>query len=145
RVPLRVTEVVALGRYAHHARWQLGQRPGDGAVVRAALARVGLHGFDDRPLDTLSGGERQAVYLAAALAQAAPLLVLDEPTTHLDAHHQRAVARLLAELRATGEHTLLFSTHDLQLAGAVADRVLALAAGRVLADGPPAEVLEPGL
>jgi iron complex transport system ATP-binding protein len=96
-----------------------------------------------RPLDELSGGERQAVYLAAALAQETELLVLDEPTAHLDARHQRDLAGLIVRLRRETERTVLLATHDLNLASLAADVVVALADGDIVAQGPPAEVIRP--
>jgi iron complex transport system ATP-binding protein len=143
RVPLTVEEVVLLGRHPHLGRFQLAPAAADHAAVAAALARVGVEGLRARPLDELSGGERQAVYVAAALAQEAELLVLDEPTTHLDPPHQARVASLLADLVAGGGHTVLAASHDLTFAALVADRVVGLAAGRVAAAGTPREILHP--
>lgn len=141
RVPLTAREVVLLGRYPHHSRWRLGPTVDDLRMVERSLARVELAHLAARPLDELSGGERQGVYLAAALAQQAELLLLDEPTTHLDPHHQLRIARVLADLTAEGRHTILFTTHDLNLASAVADRIVALDRGRLAASGSPGEVL----
>ena len=143
RVPLTVEEVVLLGRHPHLGRFQIAPAAADHAAVAAALARVGVEGLRARPLDELSGGERQAVYVAAALAQEAELLVLDEPTTHLDPPHQAQVASLLADLVAGGDHTVLAASHDLTFAALVADRVVGLAAGRVAAAGTPREILHP--
>jgi iron complex transport system ATP-binding protein len=95
-------------------------------------------------MDELSGGERQAVFIAAALAQEAEILLLDEPTTHLDARHQLEVTRLLLELRRSGDHAIVLTTHDLNLALRLADRVLALKQGRVVASGKPGVLLAPG-
>lgn len=145
RVPLSVEEVVLLGRHPYLGRLQLAPRPADYAAVGEALARVGIEGLRGRPVDELSGGERQSVYIAAALAQEAGLLVLDEPTTHLDPRHQAEVASLLARIARTGHRTVLAATHDLVFAALVADRVVALADGRVAADGPPGEILRPEL
>jgi iron complex transport system ATP-binding protein len=90
-------------------------------------------------LTKLSGGELQTAYVAAALAQGSELLVLDEPTTHLDPRHQRKIAALLERL--AGEHTVLTATHELNFASLVADRILGLREGRRLACGRPAEML----
>ncbi|HEX2255005.1 MAG TPA: ABC transporter ATP-binding protein [Thermoanaerobaculia bacterium] len=143
RVPLTVEEVVLLGRHPHLGRFQLAPNAADHGAVTAALDRVGVAALRARPLDELSGGERQAVYIAAALAQEAELLVLDEPTTHLDPPHQAQVAALLADLVAGGGHTVLAASHDLTFAALVADRVVGLAAGRVAATGTPREILHP--
>lgn len=145
RVPLRVEEVVLLGRHPHLGRFQLAPRPADYAAVGDALARVGIESLRGRQVDELSGGERQSVYIAAALAQEAELLVLDEPTTHLDPRHQAEVASLLARIASEGHRTVVAATHDLVFAALVADRVVALADGRIAADGPPAEILTPEL
>jgi iron complex transport system ATP-binding protein len=144
-VPLTVFEVVLLGRYPHLSPLQLAPRASDFAAAEEALALGGIGDLRDRPLDELSGGERQAVYIAAALAQEAGMLVLDEPTTHLDARHQREVAALLVQLKGEAGRTVVAATHDLNLASLLGDRLLALAGGRVLAVGSPAEILRPDL
>jgi len=113
----------------------------DLAVAGRVLARLGLSGFADRHLATLSGGERQRVFLARALAQEAPLLLLDEPTTALDIGHQQEVLELVDELRRSHGLTVLASMHDLSVAGEYADRLLLLARGKVAAEGTPARVL----
>lgn len=145
RVPLSVEEVVLLGRYPYLTAFQLAPRREDFAAVDSALRLVGIEELRRRPVDELSGGERQAVFIAAALAQEAELLVLDEPTIHLDARHQRDLAELLLRLTADSGRTAVIATHDLNLASLLGDRLLALANGRVLASGPPAQILEPGL
>ena len=139
RVPLSVEQLVLLGRYPYLKRWQLAPRAEDFAAVESALERVGARQLRKRPLVELSGGELQTVYIAAALAQGSELLVLDEPTAHLDPRHQREIAALLQRL--AGERTVLTATHELNFASLVADRVLGLRQGRALALGPPAEVL----
>ncbi|MFL6197292.1 MAG: ABC transporter ATP-binding protein [Thermoanaerobaculia bacterium] len=143
RLPLRVREVVLLGRYPHLSRLQIAPRSEDFAAVDEALRVVGIEDLRDRPVDELSGGERQAVFIAAALAQESELLVLDEPTLHLDARHQRDLATLLLRLKASADHTVVIATHDLNLASLLGDRLLALASGRELATGTPAEILRP--
>ena len=142
-VPLAVEELVLLGRYPHLGRFQLAPTAADHRVVDRVLRTIGLEPLRGRPMGELSGGERQAAFIAAALAQEAELLVLDEPTTHLDPSHQRDVARLVDRLGRAGEHTVVLATHDLNLASLVATRVVALAGGRIAADGSPAEVLRP--
>jgi iron complex transport system ATP-binding protein len=144
-VPLAVEEVVLLGRYPHLSPFRLALNAEDFAAVNEALRVVGIEDLRGRPVDKLSGGERQAVFIAAALAQEAELLVLDEPTLHLDARHQRDLAALLLRLTATTNHTVVLATHDLNLASLLGDRLLALAGGQVLATGPPAEILRPDL
>jgi len=145
RVPLTVEEVVLLGRYPHLSAFQIAPRREDFAAVDAALDLVGIDDLRRRPVDELSGGERQAAFIAAALAQEAELLVLDEPTIHLDARHQRELADLLLKLDAEAGRTVLLATHDLNLASLLGDRLLALSSGKVLACDAPARILEPGL
>jgi len=113
----------------------------DLAAAGEVLARLDLERFAGRQLDTLSGGERQRVFLARALAQGAPLLMLDEPTTALDIGHQQDVLDLVDELRRDRGLTVLATMHDLSIAGEYADRMVLLAAGRVAASGTPREVL----
>lgn len=142
RVPaFRVAEVVAGGRYAHAGAWRpLAAR--DHAVIDQALARCGLTSCADQPFDTVSGGERQKTLLAAALAQDAQMLFLDEPDTALDPAVQIELVAILRSWHDTGRGILLIS-HDLQMPAALGGRVIALRAGRMVADGPAAEVLTP--
>lgn len=137
---LTARQIVALGRLPHRAGgWGAlsGAGARDGDVVDAALFRLDLARFADRAFGTLSGGERQRVMVARALAQEPRVLILDEPTNHLDIRHQ---LELLALLRGLGL-TVICTLHDLTLAAAFADRVLVLAQGRVLSDGPPEQAL----
>jgi iron complex transport system ATP-binding protein len=131
---LDVRQTVALGRIAHLG---LAGAPGphDDAVVQAAMARTECGEWAGRRLHELSGGERQRVLLARVLATEAPLLLLDEPTTHLDAPHQVALARLFREL-ARERRGVVTVLHDLAIA-LRADRVLVLQQGRLRADGAP--------
>jgi iron-chelate-transporting ATPase len=143
RVPLSVEEVVLLGRYPHLRALQIAPSRRDFAAVSEALAVVEIEDLRDRPVDELSGGERQSVYIAAALAQEAELLVLDEPTTHLDPRHQREIVGLIGRLQSDAGRTVVTATHDLNFASLTASRVLALKEGRILASGAPAELMEP--
>ncbi len=137
--PVTVREMVGMGRYAHLGRWEpVGNR--DRAVVDRALERCAVAPFAERQLEELSGGERQRVRIARALAQEAPILLLDEPTAGLDLRFQMELFHLLRELRADGL-ALLLVTHDLNLAARFADRLLLLDRGRAEAIGPPAEIL----
>jgi iron complex transport system ATP-binding protein len=134
-----VWESVLLGRtpYLGFLGWASAQ---DNRIAREALQQVGGAHLAERLVGELSGGERQRVLLARALAQQPRLLLLDEPTTHLDIHHQVSVLALLSEVCAGGV-AVLAVLHDLNLASTFADRVVLLCDGRLLADGPPAEVL----
>jgi iron complex transport system ATP-binding protein len=131
---LTARDIVRLARLPHTG---LVGAPGvaDEAAVTAALAETEATALADRRLDELSGGERQRVLLARALAVDAPVLLLDEPTTHLDAPHQRALLQGLVQ-RARAGAAVVAVLHDLSLALA-ADRVVVLAGGVVRADGPP--------
>ncbi len=136
---LTVRETVELGRIAHLG---LLGTPGsaDHAAVEQAMALTECTAWQGRRLHVLSGGERQRVLLARVLATQAPLLLLDEPTTHLDAPHQVALARLFRRLAHdhTGPRAVLSVLHDLPIA-LQADRLLVLADGRLRADGPPTD------
>ncbi len=136
----RVEEVVALGRLPHEDPIR-GPRAVDLAAVDAAISRVGIDRLRGRDARELSLGERQLVLVALAVAQAAPLLVLDEPTVHLDLRHQVAVMELLADLNAHDGTTILAVLHDLALARHFFPRLVVLDGGRVAADGPPDAVL----
>ena len=137
--PLRVEETVMLGRYA-----QLGPfaapGPADRVAVADALARCDVAAFAGRTTDSLSGGEWQRVRLARALAQEPRVLVLDEPTTSLDVRHEMELFELVRRLVDGGLAGLVI-THHINLAARFADRMILLSAGRVAAEGPPAEVL----
>jgi iron complex transport system ATP-binding protein len=127
-------DVVRLGRLPHHGL--LGAPgPADEAAVDAVMAETECSAFAGRPLNRLSGGERQRVLLARALAVQAPVLLLDEPTTHLDAPHQRALLRSVARRAADGAAVAVV-LHDLTLALA-ADRVWLMDQGRLVADAAP--------
>ncbi len=137
---MRVEEVVGLGRLPHEATLR-GATPGDRAAVAAAIERVGLGHLMGRDARELSLGERQLVLLALAVAQEAPILLLDEPTVHLDLRHQVEAMELLRDLNERDGTTLVAVLHDLGLAAHFFPRLVIIAHGRILADGPPAEVL----
>jgi iron complex transport system ATP-binding protein len=139
--PFRAGEVVLMGRSPHLPRMGF-ESAADVALARAALERVGIAALADRCVLELSGGERQLVLLARALAQDAPLLLLDEPTAHLDLRHRLHVLALVRELAAEGRSALVVS-HDLTLAARSCDRIALLADGHVLASGTPTAVLTP--
>ncbi|MFC0041712.1 ATP-binding cassette domain-containing protein [Actinomadura rayongensis] len=113
----------------------------DRAVAADVLDRLRLTEFAARPLGRLSGGERQRAVLARALAQQAPVLILDEPTTALDIGHQQQVMELVDTLRRDDGLTVVTTIHDLTLAGQYADALILLSGGRVAASGRPADVL----
>ncbi len=110
-------------------------------MVSRTLEQLDLVAFADRPLVTLSGGERQRAMVARALAQEAPVLLLDEPTTALDVGHQQEVLELVDRLRRDNDLTVVSTMHDLTLAGQYADRLLLLDHGEVVVSGSPEAVL----
>lgn len=135
RIPFTVREMVEMGRYPH--RGPLAPlRPEDRDVIDAALAAAGMSAFSDRSMDALSGGERQKALLAAALAQDAGILLLDEPTAFLDPSQQTDVLAVLDRIRREKGTTIVAVTHDLNEALAHAQRVIALREGAVVFDGP---------
>jgi cobalamin transport system ATP-binding protein len=136
---LTVAEYVLLGR-TPHIRYLGGEGRSDREAAAQALRRLELERFADRPLGSLSGGELQRAVLARALAQEAPVLLLDEPTTALDLGRQQLVLELVDELRRDGL-TVVTTMHDLTLAGQYAERLVLLDGGTVVAAGTPTEVL----
>jgi iron complex transport system ATP-binding protein len=137
-----VEEVVALGRLPHEHPIR-GLRPADRAAVAAAIDRVGVGHLLGRDARELSLGERQLVLLAMAVAQAAPVLALDEPTVHLDLRHQVEVMELLVDLNQREATTIVAVLHDIGLAAHFFPRIVVIDHGRIVADGPPADALTP--
>ena len=138
----RVEEVVGLGRLPHEHPLR-GARPSDRAAIAAAIERVGLGHLLGRDVRELSLGERQLVLIAMAVAQASLLLVLDEPTIHLDLRHQVGTMELLVDLNERDGTTVVAVLHDLGLAAHFFPRLVLLDRGRIVADGAPDEVLTP--
>ncbi len=135
----RVLDLVMLGR-SPHKPWLSGFDVSDRSAAMAALASVDLEGFENRSVHTLSSGERQRVFLAQALAQDPQVLLLDEPTAHLDIHHQFSFLGHVRDFVQRGG-TVLAAFHDLEIAARYGDRVLVLDKGRVAAFGSPQDVL----
>jgi iron complex transport system ATP-binding protein len=143
RFAYTVRQLVELGRTAHAGSWGV-LRAADRQVVARALAATDLDTLADRVFNELSGGERQRVLVAMALAQASPVVLLDEPTAHLDIRHQIEVLELLRRLNHERGLTVLAALHDLNLAARYFPR-LVLFRNEIIADGPPAAVLDPAL
>lgn len=137
--PMTVSEYVTIGRHPFRGPWS-GMGVTDHEVIRDSLRQAGVDGLRDRTTDALSGGEWQRVRIARALAQRAPALVLDEPTTFLDVGHEMACFELLAALAAAG-HAVLVVSHQLNLVARFAQHVVLLSQGRVAAAGAPEEVM----
>lgn len=142
---MTVAQLVARGRHPH--RGLLGGRAaGDDAAIASALERTDLVELADREAGTLSGGQRQRAWLALVLAQQTPVVLLDEPTSYLDLSHQVEVldlVRALPDPRGGGRATVVAVLHELNLAARSADHIVAMAAGRVVAQGTPGEVIVP--
>jgi iron complex transport system ATP-binding protein len=137
-----VHEVVALGRLPHEPPFT-GLRPADHRAVAGAMERVGIVHLGHRDVRELSMGERQLVFIAVAVAQSAPILVLDEPTAHLDIRHQVDVMELLVDLNQRDGTTVVAVLHDLALAAHFFPRVAVMNDGRIVADGSPTATLGP--
>jgi iron complex transport system ATP-binding protein len=139
--PLRVWEYVLQGRYPHGRRLRFESQE-DCLFAGNALAQVGADALRDRWMDQLSGGEKQRVILARALAQQPSLLLLDEPTQHLDIGGKLELLRRLRKLADNNRYTVLVVTHELNLAAEFSDRIVLLHKGKCLRVGPPAEVYD---
>jgi iron complex transport system ATP-binding protein len=137
-----VIEAVLAGRHPHVAPWSW-ESAADLAAARAALEQVALPGFDERRLGTLSGGERRRVSIAALLAQDPALMLLDEPSSHLDLHHQVALLDALAGAATPQGKALVMTVHDVNLAARYCTHALLLFGGGETAQGPVPGVLEP--
>lgn len=142
---MTVSQYVLLGRNPHLSYFARESRR-DRHIVAGVLERLSLDGLAARPLGHLSGGERQRAAIARALAQQAPILLVDEPTSSLDIGRQQDVLELIDVLRKEQELTVIAAMHDLTLAGQYADRLAMLVAGRLVALGPAAQVItEPAI
>jgi iron complex transport system ATP-binding protein len=139
---LRVRDVVSIGRFAHAAWWQLQHTPADERAIDEALRAVAMLDFARRHFATLSAGERQRVWIALGLAQETPILLLDEPTSHLDPAVAAAILTLLQQLSRQGK-TIVCALHDVNEASGYADRIACLGRGRLLAT-IPAKALSDG-
>jgi iron complex transport system ATP-binding protein len=135
-------EIVLMGRHVHLGLFEV-EGPRDYALARDALTATGTAHLEARQFHTLSGGEKQRVVIAAALAQASTVLLLDEPTASLDLGYQLDIATLLATLNRDRGVTMAISTHDLNLAASICRQLVLIRHGRVVASGPTDEVLTP--
>jgi len=141
---LTVRELVALGRYPW--RGPLGRyNREDHRLIDQAIADTGLEPFTHRSVDTLSGGERQRAWIAMLLAQQTRCLLLDEPISALDVKHQVETLRLVHRLAEQRELTVIVVLHDVDLAARFCDRLVAIKAGRLVADGRPEDIMDSGI
>ncbi|MFJ9636012.1 ABC transporter ATP-binding protein [Streptomyces sp. NPDC101178] len=137
---ITVSDLVGRGRYPHQGWFRRWGAEDDEAVAQALLSTDVLE-LADRPVDELSGGQRQRVWIAMALAQRTDILLLDEPTTYLDASHQLDVLDLLTDLNRERGVTMVAVLHDLNLACRYADHMIAMKDGRILAEGRPVDIV----
>ncbi|GGX84534.1 ABC transporter ATP-binding protein [Streptomyces hiroshimensis] len=137
---ITVADLVARGRQPHQRWWQQWSEADERAVADA-MARTDTAGIAERAVDELSGGQRQRVWIAMALAQETDLLLLDEPTTYLDIAHQVEVLDLVRRLNRERGRTVVAVLHDLNQAARYADHLVAMKAGRIVAQGRPAEIV----
>ena len=135
-----VMEMVLMGRHPHLGAFQL-EGPADIAIAREAMTATGITHLAGRAYMTLSGGEKQRVVIASALAQQPKVLLLDEPTASLDLGYQLEIASLLKQLNRERGVTMVLATHDLNLAASVCDTLVLVREGRVLMQGPARDVL----
>ena len=138
--PIRCLDLVLQGR-APHDRSFSADSPEDLERARAAMRSCDVEALAERDASALSGGEQRRVFLARALAQEAEIWLLDEPAAGLDPRHRLEFLEILARTHRQRGTTVLLVTHEMDLAGEIADRVLLLSGGRTLAQGPPADVL----
>jgi iron complex transport system ATP-binding protein len=141
---ITVTDLVARGRYPHQ-KWFRQWSSADEAAITAAMEVTGTIDIAHRPVDELSGGQRQRAWIAMALAQGTDLMLLDEPTTYLDLAHQVEVLDLLIDLNLQELRTIVLVLHDLNQAARYSHHLIAMNTGRVVAHGPPSEVITEAL
>jgi iron complex transport system ATP-binding protein len=141
---ITVADLVGRGRYPHQG-WFRRWTADDDRGVAAAMTATDVLELADRSVDELSGGQRQRVWIAMALAQETDILLLDEPTTYLDIHHQLDVLDLLTDLNRDRGVTIGTVLHDLNLACRYADHLIAMKAGRIVAEGRPSDIVTESL
>ena len=137
-IRLTVRELVGFGRFPHN-----GGRPtpDDAQYIDDALAAMELGEFADRYLDELSGGQRQRAHIAMVMAQDTDYVLLDEPLNNLDLRHASSIMRLLRRAAADRGKTIVLVIHDINIAAAYSDRIIAMKDGRIVADGAPAQIM----
>jgi len=138
--PFTVADVVLMGRAPYLSGFQM-ERAGAHEKARRAMETTDIAELSERPIGMLSGGERQRAFIARALCQDTPILLLDEPTAFLDIAHQVSLLSLIGRLNTDHNKTIISVTHDINLAASFFDRIVVLDHGRVFADGRPGEVI----
>ena len=139
-----VADLVAMGRFPYR-RLLSPLTQDDRAAINRAIEAVGLQGYEKRAMQHLSGGEQQRAWLAVLLAQDAPILLLDEPTTYLDVRHQLRILKLLRDINETWKKTVVIVLHDMNQAYQYADEVVIMKEGRLVSTGKPHDVLTPAM
>ena len=134
-----VSQVVLMGRYPHRKKWQITQKR-DKQLAEKAMKQTGILHLKDRIITSLSGGERQLVFLAKAIVQESDVILLDEPTSDLDIYHQVQIAEVIKDLVREGK-TVLAAIHDINLATRYGDRLILIGNGEIIADGEPEQVI----
>ena len=142
RFPFSCEEVVRMGRFPHQKRWQMDSAQ-DGAVVKRALELTDSLDLKDRLITAISGGERQRVFMARALAQETPILLLDEATSAMDIHRKLQIFQVLRTLNQENGLTVVAVLHDVNLAALFCERIIFLKEGKIVADGATDSVLTP--
>ncbi len=142
RFPFPCEDVVAMGRFPHRKRWR-GPTPEDAAAVERAMNLTKIRHLARRPITAVSGGERQRVLVAKALAQETPILLLDEATSAMDVRWKLQTFNLLKKLQEGENRTIVAVLHDINLAAVFCRRLIFLKEGRIAADGPTSQVLVP--
>ncbi len=141
-IPFTVLEFIMMSRYANAQVGGILPKDPDGeSIAKQATERTGIQHLENQSMSTLSGGERQKVNIAAALAQQTPILVLDEPSAHLDPKQRESIQQLLGEIGRKSGTTIITVTHDLNWAAMDFDRIIGMSHGRVITDAPPAEFM----
>jgi len=138
--PYNVLDMVMMGRYPAKNNFE-SYNSNDLEIVKRSMAETGVEGFADRTIDELSGGERQRVLIARALAQEPRILLLDEPTLHLDVNHQFDLMNLIKRLATERNMLVIIVTHDIMLAARFCDRLIMMEHGRIFTSGTTKDVL----
>lgn len=134
-----VEQIVMMGRHPHRKKWQLSQKQ-DYKIVEDAMKQTGIYHLKDRYITTLSGGERQLVFLAKAITQKSEVILLDEPTSDLDIYHQVQISEIICRLAEEGK-TVVAAIHDINLAARYCNRLLLLRDGEIVACAAPEEAI----
>jgi iron complex transport system ATP-binding protein len=141
---ITVADLIGRGRHPHQ-RWFRQWSVADDNAVTRAMHLTAVADLAENPINELSGGQRQRVWIALALAQNPDIMLLDEPTTYLDLAHQLDILGLLAAINRQHQRTIVLVLHDLNMAARYAHHLIAMRAGRLVAEGTPADIITPGL